>query len=140
MGQGVQPYKCQVVRVTTNRIVINTVYTLNGQILKAVTSARYLGGHLQWPILELPHIQNYWKCKSNFRIHPKKHKKNKQTEGERNSLQYACPPSAGVFCPLFGTLPPKIKHASWKKSKKGLHAGPPVIMIQGQVFQPCSTS
>ena len=37
------PCKCQVVRATTAKKVLNSVYTLNGQILKVVTSARYLG-------------------------------------------------------------------------------------------------
>ena len=37
------PSKCQVVRVTTARNFINTVYTLQGQVLKVVTSAKYLG-------------------------------------------------------------------------------------------------
>ena len=37
------PSKCQVVRVTTAKEVINTVYTLHGQILEVVTCARYLG-------------------------------------------------------------------------------------------------
>ena len=37
------PSKCQVVRVTTAKEVINTVHTLHGQILEVVTSARYLG-------------------------------------------------------------------------------------------------
>ena len=45
MGHGVQPlYKCQVVRVKTSRSeIINTAYTLHGQVLEVVTSARYLG-------------------------------------------------------------------------------------------------
>ena len=37
------PSKCQVVRVTTAKKVINTVYTLHGQILEVVASTRYLG-------------------------------------------------------------------------------------------------
>ena len=37
------PSKCQVVRVTMARKAINTVYTLHGQILEVVTSAKYLG-------------------------------------------------------------------------------------------------
>ena len=37
------PSKCQVVRVTMVRKAINTVYTLHGQILEVVTSAKYLG-------------------------------------------------------------------------------------------------
>ena len=37
------PSKCQVVRVTASRRPINTLYYLHGQVLEAVTSARYLG-------------------------------------------------------------------------------------------------
>ena len=37
------PSKCQVVRVTTVKAVINTVYTLHGQILEVVTRSRYFG-------------------------------------------------------------------------------------------------
>ena len=37
------PFKCQVVRVTTASNFINTVYTIQGQVLEVVTSAKYLG-------------------------------------------------------------------------------------------------
>ena len=37
------PSKCQVVRVTASRRPINTLYYVHGQVLEAVTSARYLG-------------------------------------------------------------------------------------------------
>lgn len=37
------PSKCQVVRVTSSRRPINTLYFLHGQVLEVVTSARYLG-------------------------------------------------------------------------------------------------
>ena len=37
------PSKCQVVRVTTSRRHINTLYYLQGQVLEAVISARYFG-------------------------------------------------------------------------------------------------
>ena len=37
------PSKCQVVRVTKSRSLINTVYSLHGQVLGVVTSAEYLG-------------------------------------------------------------------------------------------------
>ena len=37
------PTKCQVVRVSTSKKIINSVYTLHDQILEVVTSARYLG-------------------------------------------------------------------------------------------------
>ena len=35
--------KCQIVRVTSSRRPINTLYFLHGQVLEVVTSARYLG-------------------------------------------------------------------------------------------------
>ena len=37
------PSKCQV-RVTTARVIINTVYLLHGQVLEVVTSAKYSAG------------------------------------------------------------------------------------------------
>ena len=37
------PSKCQMVRVTTARDIINTVYILHGQVLEAVTGAKYFG-------------------------------------------------------------------------------------------------
>ena len=37
------PSKCQVVRVTTSGGPINTLYYLHGQVLEAVTSARFMG-------------------------------------------------------------------------------------------------
>ena len=37
------PSKCQVVRVTSSRIPFNFSYTLHGQVLEVVTSAKYLG-------------------------------------------------------------------------------------------------
>ena len=37
------PSKCQGVRVTTSRRLIDVTYTLHGQVLEVVTSAKYLG-------------------------------------------------------------------------------------------------
>ena len=42
------PSKCQVVRVTTAKEVIMSVYTLHGQVLEVVTSARYISSGLTW--------------------------------------------------------------------------------------------
>ena len=50
------PFKCQVLRVTTAREVINTVYTLHGQILEVVTGARYLGVDISSGLSWNPHI------------------------------------------------------------------------------------
>ena len=41
-GMEFNPSKCQMVQVTTARNFINTVYTLHGQALEVVTSAKYL--------------------------------------------------------------------------------------------------
>ena len=35
--------RCQVVRMSTSRRPVNTLYYLHGQVLEAVTSARYFG-------------------------------------------------------------------------------------------------
>ena len=42
------PSKCQVVRVTSSRTLYNIAYTLHGQVLEVVTSAKYLG--LTFPV------------------------------------------------------------------------------------------
>ena len=46
------PFKCQVVRVTSSRNPLQTQYILHGQVLEAVSSARYLGvdisSNLSW--------------------------------------------------------------------------------------------
>ena len=49
---GFNPSKCQVVRVTSSRNPLQTQYILNGQVLEAVSSARYMGvdisSNLSW--------------------------------------------------------------------------------------------
>ena len=46
------PSKCQAVRVTSSRVPLQTQYVLHGQVLEAVSSARYLGvnisSNLKW--------------------------------------------------------------------------------------------
>ena len=37
------PSECHVVRMTTSSIFIKTVYSLHGQVLEVVTSAKYFG-------------------------------------------------------------------------------------------------
>ena len=48
----IKPSKCQVVRLTSSRTPFKTDYVLHGQVLEAVTSARYLGvdisNNLSW--------------------------------------------------------------------------------------------
>ena len=133
------PSKCQVVRLTTANEVINTVYTLHGQSQGCHKCKVLGGGHLQWPNLELPHRQNYWKCKSNLRIHPEKHQNKKNPKVRETAYNTLVCPQLEYSTPVWDPSS-KDKTHQLGKSKEGLHAGPPVIMIQGQVFQPCSTS
>ena len=52
MEYGIQHFKCQVIRVTSSRTPLQTQYILHGQVLEAVSSARYLGvdisSNLKW--------------------------------------------------------------------------------------------
>ena len=55
------PSKCQVVRVTTSRNLINVTYTLHGQVLEVVTSAKYLGVDISSSLSWNPHIDRITK-------------------------------------------------------------------------------
>ena len=55
------PSKCQVVRVTTSRKLINVTYTLHGQVLEVVTSAKYLGVDISNGLSWNPHIDRITK-------------------------------------------------------------------------------
>ena len=50
------PTKSQVVRVTTSRRPVNTLYYLHGQVLEAVTSVRYLGVNISTGLSWNAHI------------------------------------------------------------------------------------
>ena len=50
------PSKCQVVRVTSSRTLFNIAYTLHGQVLEVVTSAKYLGVDISNGLSWNPHI------------------------------------------------------------------------------------
>ena len=81
------PSKCQVVRVTASRRPINTLYYLNGQVLEAVTSARYLGVDISSGLSELPHRQNNRKRKQYTGL-PQEEHKDKTPQSERDCLQH----------------------------------------------------
>ena len=55
------PSKCQVVRVTTSRRLIDVTYTLHGQVLEVVTSAKYLGVDFSSGLSWNPHIDRITK-------------------------------------------------------------------------------
>ena len=55
------PSKCQVVRVTTSRRLIDVTYTLHGQVLEVVTSAKYLGVDISSGLSWNPHIDRITK-------------------------------------------------------------------------------
>ena len=50
------PSKCQVVQVSGSRRPINTIYMLHGQVLEAVTSAKYLEGDISSTLSWNSHI------------------------------------------------------------------------------------
>ena len=50
------PSKCQVVRVTSSRTLFDIAYTLHGQVLEVVTSAKYLGVDISNGLSWNPHI------------------------------------------------------------------------------------
>ena len=52
------PSKCQVVRVTTSRRLIDITYTLHGQVLEVVTSGKYLGVDISCGLSWNPHIDS----------------------------------------------------------------------------------
>ena len=80
------PSKCQVVRVTTSKTVINSMYTLHGQILEIVTSARYLGIDISDGLSWNSHIDRITGNANRTLGYIKRNIKTKKHKGERNSL------------------------------------------------------
>ena len=67
------PSKCQVVRVTTSRKLINVTYTLHGQVLEVVTSAKYLGVDISSGLSWNPHIDRITKTATRTLHYPTGH-------------------------------------------------------------------
>ena len=126
------PSKYQVVRVTTSRKLINVTYTLHGQVLEVVTSAKYLGVDISSGPSWNPHIDRITKTATttlNFIQRNIKNQKVRETAYNtlvRPQLEYAAP--------VWDTL--RRRYSSWKKYNAGQHAGPPAITTTGQALLP----
>ena len=127
------PSKCQVVRVTTARKAINTVYTLHGQILEVVTSAKYLGVDISSGLSWNSHIDRITGNANRTLGYIQRNIKSKNQKVRETDLSWS-------MRPLFGILTLRKKHFSLKKFKEGQHAGRPVITIIGQVLHLCLTN
>ena len=77
------------------------------------------GGHLQRPNLELPHRQNNWKCKSNFRIHFKKHQnKNKKQKVRETAYNTLVRPQLEYSAPVWDPSSKDKTHQLEKSPKR----------------------
>ena len=121
------PSKCQVVRVTPSRKLINVTYTLHGQVLEVVTSAKYLGVDISSGLSWNTHIDRITKTATrtlNFIQRNIKTKNQKVRETAYNTL----------VRPLLEYAAPVWDPHSWKKYNAGQHAGPPAITTTGQAL------
>ena len=92
------PSKCQVVRVTTSRRLIHT-YTLHGQDLEVVTSAKYLGVDISSGLSWNPHIDRITKnatrtlnfIQRNIKTKNQKVRETAYSTLVRPQLEYAAP-------------------------------------------------
>lgn len=134
------PSKCQVVRVTTARKVINTVYTLHGQVLEVVTSAKYLGVDISSGLSWNSHIDRITANANRTLAFVKRNIRTKKIHRyERLPIRHWSAPSWSTP-PPFGTLIPRRKYSSWKKSNVGQHAGQLATMTISLVLLQCWTA
>ena len=98
------PSKCQVVRVTTARKAINTVYTLHGQILEVVTSAKYLGVDISSGLSWNSHIDRITGNANRTLGYIRRNIKSKHQKVRETAYNNVCPTSAGVCGPYLGSL------------------------------------
>ena len=119
------PSKCQVVWVTTARNFINTVYTLHGQVLEVITSAKYLGVDISSGLSWNSHTDRIT-GNANKTLSIIKGISRLKTKGyERLPTTRQSAPSWSTL-PLFGTHTLRKKYSSWKTYNVGQLAGPPI--------------
>ena len=93
------PSKCQVVRVPTSRRLIDVTYTLHGQVLDVVTSAKYLGVDISSGLSWNPHIDRITKnvtrtlnfIQRNIKTKNQKVRETAYSTLVRPQLEYAAP-------------------------------------------------
>ena len=125
--------------MTTAKEVINTVYTLHGQTMEVVTSAMYLGVDISSGLTWNSHIDRITGNANRTLGYIRRNIKTKNSKVRETAYNTLVCPHLEYSAPVCDPSS-KDKTHQLEKSKEGLHAGLPVIMIQGQVFQPCSTS
>ena len=129
------PSKCQMVRVTSSRTLFNIAYTLHGQVLEVVTSAKYLGVDISNGLSWNPHIDRINGNANrtlNFIQRNIKTKNQKVRETAYNTLVRP----SWIMLPPFGTHTLRRKYSSWKKYSAGQHAGPLAVLTTGQASLP----
>ena len=125
------PSKCKVVRVTTSKRLIDVTYTLHGQVLEVVTSARYLGVDISSGLSWNPHIDRITKIATRTLNFIQRNIKTKRYERLPTAHWSA---TSWIMQPPFGTPTLKKKDSSWKKFNAGQHAGPLAISTTGQAL------
>ena len=93
-GMEFKPSMCQVVRMTTSRKLINVTYTLHGQVLEVVTSAKYLVVGISSGLSLNPHIDRITKNATrtlNIKTRNQKVRESAYNTLVRPQLEYAAP-------------------------------------------------
>ena len=111
--------------------VINTVYTLHGQILEVVTSARYLGVDISSDLSWNSHIDRITRNANRTLGYIRRNIKTKNQKVRETAYNTLVRPQLEYAAPVWDPFT-KDKRYQLKKSKEGLHAGPQVITITGQ--------
>ena len=95
------------------------------------------GGRLLRPSLGLPHGQNYWKRKSNFRIHPGRHQ-NERPEGGEAACGALVRPQLGYSAPVWdpssrdkGLQLEGVQRGAARWATGGCGAGSGVVAVLG---------
>ena len=90
------PSKCQVVRVTSSRNPLQTQYILHGQVLEAVSSARYLGVDISSNLSWNTHVDRITANANRSLGFIKRNIKTKSPPNPRNGLSIPSSSPAGV--------------------------------------------
>ena len=126
------PSKCQVVQVTSSKNLINTAYTLHGQILEVVTCAKYLGVDISSGLSWNTNIDRITGTATRTLNFIQRNIRTKMKKLERLPITHWSAHSWSML-PQSGTHTIKKKYSSWKKYNAGQLAGPPVALTIGQV-------
>ena len=111
--------KCHwVVRVTTTRNLINTVYTLHGQVLEVVTSAKYLGVDISSGLSWNSHIDRITGNANRTLSFIQRNIKTKNQRVRETAYNTLVRPELEYTAPVWDPHT-KEKYSSWKKYNEG---------------------